>query len=395
MEPSPASLTIHRPVDVDEGRRLHAAGDLAAAEAVYLAVIATRPADPQALHLLGVLRHQQGKSDEAVDLIEKALAHAPDLAAGWQNLVLPLVRLGRVEKALAASAEAVRRAPEAAGAWINRALAGLSAGDAALAAEAAETALAIEPTAPVAWQHFGSARFRQGRHALAERHFRRALALAPASRDAAIGLGEVLMETERFDEAAAVWRALFERDRNDPLARVNLGAALRALGDLDGARTAWTGGVRSPELDYDLGCLDLLTGRWPEGWAGYERRWDVPVERPHRKVAGLALWRGGAVGTLLVHHEQGLGDTIQFAAFVPRLLEWADRILLVVQPRLRALIEALAPIRAAGNRILVIADGEGTLTADAWVPLLSIPHRLGIRRRRSAPTPFWFPTRTG
>ncbi len=80
---------------------------------------------------------------------------------------------------------------------------------------------------------------------------------------------------------------------------------------------------------------------------------------------------------------------------MPRLLEWADRILLVVQPRIRALIEGLSPIRAAGNRILVIADGEGTLTADAWVPLLSVPHRLGIRPETVAAEPTIVRTRSG
>lgn len=393
MEPSPAALTIHRPVDVDEGRRLHAAGDFAAAEAVYLAVLATRPDDPTALHLLGVLRHQQGRSDEAVELIEKALARAPDMASAWQNLVLPLVRLGRTSRALAASDEAVRRSPEAAGAWINRALACLSAGDAESAAAAAETALSIDPTSPLAWQHFGSARLREGRHALAERHFRRALALAPGARDAAIGLGEVLMETDRFDEASAVWRGLAERDGGDALARVNLGAALRSAGDMDGALAAWTGGQRSAELDYNLGCLDLLMGRWANGWSGYERRWEVPIERPPRKVAGLRLWTGGAIGTLLVHHEQGLGDTIQFAAYVPRLLAFADRILLVVQRPLKSLVEAMEPIRAVGGRILVIADGEGMLNADGWLPLLSVPHRLGLLPETVAAAPAIVPDR--
>jgi Flp pilus assembly protein TadD len=76
--------------------RLHQDGDLAQAEALYRRILEQRPDHPGALHLLGVLAHQQGHDDRAVDLIARAIALRPDQATYHSNHGVALLGLGRL-----------------------------------------------------------------------------------------------------------------------------------------------------------------------------------------------------------------------------------------------------------------------------------------------------------
>ncbi len=384
MESPALSPADARPVTVNEGRRLHASADWSGAEMIYRAVLAVAPEDPDALHLLGILRHQRGDSAEAVSLIRRALALRPDHAPSWSNLTLPLAAEKRFGEAAEAGAEAVRLAPENAGNWVNLAMALNAGGRPAEAAEAAEAAIAIEPGLSLGWQHLGQARLLEKRFGAAERHFRRAITLAAANGsapgEAQAGLAQALYGLMRYGEATAVWRSLLDADPASRVARLNLGASLRAEGQFAAALGVWSEGESGPETEFNTGCTYLLLGDWTRGFEGYERRYDVPIEPVPAKVAGVPLWTGEPLaGTLLVHHEQGLGDTVQFLPLIARLLTRVARIVMVCQPALAAFLGTCQPVKAAGRRILILRDGEPLPAVDAWLPLLSAPHRLALQ----------------
>lgn len=221
----------------------------------------------------------------------------------------------------------------------------------------------------------------------------RALAADDAADDALAASGWLLHELAELDQAECVLRRLLAREPRHLQGLVNLGAVCRDQGRVEEAigwwRRATIADPRSIEARYDLACGRLLAGRWPEGWAGYEDRWRVRrLARPD--LRGTPLWDGRPLtrGTLLVHHEQGLGDTLQFVRFLPRLLETVDRVVLVAQLSLRRLL-ADAPMFAAmpdtkRARLELWAEDEPPAPADAWVPLLSLAMHLGLTLEQAA-----------
>lgn len=364
-----------------EARRQHLAGRLGEAEAAYRLLIDHDPDDAEALHLLGVARHQQGAADEAVQLIRRALELVPDLAAAWQNIILPLMDLRRVDEAIAAGAEAMRLSPEKAGARGNYILALVAARHLARAALVAEEGLALDPAQAGLWTQLGHVRMEQGETGLAEALLRRALAVDPGHLEARYNLGVVLQSQRRDAEAIAPFEAVLARDPGHRGARLNLGVALRTCGRLPEALAVWAASPVQPadwaDLDYNIACGHLLAGDWAAGWAGWERRTDT-VQPVRLTYAGeRPRWDGTPVpdATVLVWHEQGLGDTVQSVRFVAAVLERVGRLVLVVQPGLKALIATLAPV--ADGRVTLLAEGEPVPAHDYVVPLMSLPALLG------------------
>ena len=95
MSEQQQSLTIQQAIDL--GVQHHNAGDLTKAEGIYKQILQSDPDQPVALHLLGVIAHQVGKNDVAVDLITRALAIKPDYAEAYSNLGNALRELGKLD----------------------------------------------------------------------------------------------------------------------------------------------------------------------------------------------------------------------------------------------------------------------------------------------------------
>ena len=124
-------------------------------------------------------------------------------------------------------------------------------------------------------------------------------------------------------------------------------------------------------------------GLWDEAWDAYEVRFDLlPSAFPRVTRPGpdgprpMPVWRGeGAPGAVLVMGEQGLGDTIQFARYLPLLVARGVRVHAVLDPRLHAL---LAPV--CGGLDLRSSASPGSIEGvRAWLPLLNLPRALGLR----------------
>jgi tetratricopeptide (TPR) repeat protein len=360
-----------------EARRLHLGGRFGEAEAIYRLLVDYDPADAEALHLLGVARHQQGAAEEAVRLIRQALVLVPDLAAGWQNIILPLMELSRVDEAIAAGAEAMRLSPEKAGARGNYILALVAAKQTERAALVAEEGLALDPAQASLWTQLGHIRMEQGEPVLAEALLRRALMVDPGHLEARYNLGVVLQTQRRDEEAIAPFEAVLARDPAHRGARLNLGVALRSGGRLADALTIWAESPVAPadwaDLDYNIACGRLLGGDWVHAWAGWERRTDTVAPVRLTYTGGRPRWDGtpNPEATLVVWHEQGLGDTVQSVRFVAAAAERVGRLILVVQPALKALISSLAPV--AEGRVTLLGEGEALPEHDVFAPLMSLP----------------------
>jgi tetratricopeptide (TPR) repeat protein len=369
---------------IARGRDRQAAGAPAEAEVFYREILAEDPQDVEALHLLGVAAHQQGDHAGAVATIGAVVKRRPDFVAAWQNLVLPLVELGRVEEAIACGRRAVELAPGRAGGRINLARALIHAGRFPEAEKVATEAAAIDPRDPIPLCQLGHVRLSTGDAVSADRLFGKALEIAPDHIEALYNRG-VAQQTLLHDETAAGYYArVVTLDPRHRGARLNLGVALRSLGRVEEALKIWAGfdfdPETWPELAYDIACARLLGGDWAAAWAGYEHRLTAtaPFARPPATTS--PRWDGRPIpaGTVMVHHEQGLGDTVQFVRLLPEMLDRVGRLVFVCQPALHALLKS-SPI-FAGERISLVAEGTPIPPHEAWAPLLSLAGFYGLER---------------
>ena len=192
------------------------------------------PENVELLNGMGFALFQQGKSEEAVGALEKALAVDPKHWKAHNNMALASIDIGELEIAEAHYREslAIKQQPTIyndLGFVLER------QGLHEEAAEAYSKALELDPESSVAHYNLGSSLTRRGEFAAAEPHFRAVLEKAPNSQ-AYTGLGIVLWEQDRADEAVASMRAAIEADPDNATAHDQLGKMLLQQGKLEEAR---------------------------------------------------------------------------------------------------------------------------------------------------------------
>jgi hypothetical protein len=153
---------------------------------------------------------------------------------------------------------------------------------------------------------------------------------------------------------------------------VNKGTALRALIRDDEALASFAAAVRPDcaEAHWNAALIRLRRGDFATGWRDYEWRWRKADWAGRRRSFSAPLWRGDepiAGKTMLLHAEQGLGDTIQFVRYAPRVAERGTTVVLECAPQLKGLLQGLDGIAH------VIATGEALPPFDLHCPLLSLP----------------------
>lgn len=352
-----------------------------------------------------------GRADEAVTAHRRALVLAPDLAEAHCNLGNALQALGLVEEAIISLQRAITLKPDLPQAHNNLGNLHKAGGRNADALDAYRTALKLKPAYFEAWYNLGNTLLAERRPADAEVAYARALALEPIHAEARHHLGQALRELGRLPEAQAACRKAIElrpdyaeayttlgnileagQDWEGAVAAhqqavglrgdlaegwSNLGNALNALNRTGEALEAYQAARRlrpdSPEIAYNEGLVRLVRGEWADGWEGYERRWDFKTAR-RRPVQSKPAWDGRASlqgRSIVVYAEQGLGDTLQFARYIPLLAERGAEVHVVVQKPLRALLSSIA-----GLRTIRTAD-EGWPDCDFHCPLLSLPRAFG------------------
>lgn len=210
----PSSL----PVALVEAIRRHRSGDLDAAESAYVAQLAVTPAQPEALHFLGVLRHQQRRTDEGIALVRRALAVAPGYVDAWNNLGNMCKESGHLEEAEDAYRQALALDFDHAGAWNNLGVVLRARGRAPEAVGALRRAVECAPGMTEAYVSLGNA-LRQCRLLKdAIEAFRRALATNPAHAVAHRELGRALYLAGQREEAESVFRSWAAVEPGNPIA---------------------------------------------------------------------------------------------------------------------------------------------------------------------------------
>jgi tetratricopeptide (TPR) repeat protein len=366
---------------LDAATAHHRAGRLREAQAAYQQVLSREPDNPDALGRLGALALQVGRADVAVGLLGRAVTLQPDFAPLRRELAGAYRALGRWPEALQQYRRAVAIDPASADSHCDLATALGAAGREGEAQAEFQRALEIDPGHAVANYNLGVSLQQQGHFAEAAESLRRAIARAPAFAIAHNNLGSVLRELGEPEEAIASYRRAIELAPADPRYRSNIALALQDLCRLDEAIESFDTALRL-RPDYAKGrafraLALLLKGDYERGWADYEWRRAIGITFADRS-AGRPLWDGSdpAGRTILLHSEQGIGDTIQFVRYAPLLAARGARVIVQCQPTLKALLEPSLTARGVWR---VLAEGEPAPEFDSYCPLPGLPHRFGTR----------------
>lgn len=253
----------------------HQAGRLDDAERIYRRVLAADPAQPDALHLLGVVMMARGDHGAAHELLTAAVAAAPEMP-GFHNALANANRgLGRLDDAVAAYRRALELDPKAAAVATNLAATLLEQGDLTGAAEAITQALDIDASYPDAHFVQGELHRIAGDAAAAEVSYRRALGGEGVVGPAHLQLALLLRRQGRLGEAEATLQNLVDRQPTHASGFFHLGVTRQMRGDLAGAAHAYDAaqrcGLASAELFTNLGLALQGLGRLADAET-YQRR---------------------------------------------------------------------------------------------------------------------------
>jgi Flp pilus assembly protein TadD len=325
-----------------EAQTLFRAGEAARAADRLDQALRLRPNFAEALAFGGYLIERSGKLETAARFYGRALELKADMPIVWANYGKALFRLRQFAGALAAFDAGLETSGADADLWNGRAAALRELGR-------------LEESVAAATQ---------------------ALRHDSASAEAAVNLGNALHKLARPDEALAAYTKACElrADYGDAICGAAL--ALRALGRLDEARAAFaraeTLGCR--EAISGRGCLDLMLGDFANGWEGYEARWIAGRSLAEALGVRFPWWRGpGRAGErVLVLNDHGLGDTIQFARYLPRMREHGVEATFVVPRRLHRLLAPATRARLVDR----VPEGE---SFDAQIALSSLPRAFATR----------------
>jgi tetratricopeptide (TPR) repeat protein len=327
--------------------------------------------DPLALIQAGVALAQQGRLDDALPLLERAVRIAPNHPQARLNFGAALAASGRPAEAAGQLREAVRLKPDYVEAHFNL---GNVLRDARRTTEAIDhfrAAIGFRPDHAGAITNLALALTSARRPAEAVPLLQHAARLDPSAKETHNNLGLALADLGRFAEAEAAFGRALELDPRFADALSNLAGVHHELGRMDEALGYYDLALGfAPEassIRYNRSLALLKNGDYDRGWTEYEWRWRRGTESD-RAYPG-PRWDGSALDgrTVLVWTEQGLGDVIQFVRYVPFVRARGGRVVVECPVRLQPLIATCPGVD------VVVTEGEPLPAYDCQIPLMSLP----------------------
>ena len=358
---------------LNEAMALQRQGRLREAEKIYTRVLKAAPDHFDALNMLAAVKARLGRMGEAHRLFSAAAKINPGVAGAWANLGQVLHALKRNEEAVECLDKARALAPDDVAILNQRANTLLSAGRAEEALDEFRQVLARMPQHTEARVNSGVAHAALGASEQAVAEFDTALSIVPGHLGAHYNRGLALHDLGRYAAALDAHERVLAAAPEHDGAWLHRGRALAALNRLNEAVASYgkAAAIRKDNADVHFSeALALLAlGDYRRGFEKYEARWRRSG-MPAPKSRGRPLWLGEyplARKTVLLHAEQGFGDTIQFARYVPLLAATGAKVVLEVQSELTALMTRL------NGGAQIIGRGDTLPPFDVHCPLGSLP----------------------
>ena len=337
-------------------------------------------AKPQYLFTLGSVLRQQKQLEEALAAFEHAARLKPQAVDIWRAVANVMVDLNRIDRAIAAYRHVVKLNPRDRDAAYNAGSLLFRSGKSQEALAYLQTSDELQPNHAPTLQLRALALYDLKRFDEALADIERAHGLDPAQADICNNAGAFLHRLGRNEEALVWFDRALQRRPAYPAALCNKGAALSHLHRFDDAlaiyRRARAIDPAHAEAEWALALLNLLRGNFEAGWAGREVRWKVPdLPIAHFDYA-QPMWLGnGSVEgkTVLVHVDEGLGDTIQYVRYVALLAARGARVILVVPASLCALLSGLPGVAQC------LPMGSELPAFDMYCPIGSLPLAFGTK----------------
>jgi tetratricopeptide (TPR) repeat protein/ADP-heptose:LPS heptosyltransferase/glycosyltransferase involved in cell wall biosynthesis len=387
----------------------HQAGRLLEAENLYRQIIEVQPESANVLCLLGIAARQQGRIGEAIDRYEQAIAQKPDLVEAHLNKANVLLDIGESQSAIDCYEQVVQLAPDCAAAHNNLGWLKQQLGETDAAILHYQNAIAVNPNLPETVHNLANLFKDKGLLSEAIATYRQALAINPNLTNTLLGLGTLLQQQGELTEALNCYRQAVQLEPYNAEAHNNVGALYHEQGQTKAAifhyrqaldlkpnfvdainnlghalvdrgefKEAFACHYRSLELqpDHPTAHLEfaltlLVLGDLQRGFAEYEWRWRTPQLEP--REFQQPVWDGSDLQgkTILLHVEQGFGDSIQFIRYAPILYSQGAKVLVACYPELMRLFATVRGIE------YLSVSFEGLPTFDCHAPLMSLPHLLG------------------
>jgi tetratricopeptide (TPR) repeat protein/GT2 family glycosyltransferase len=439
----------------ENAKKYHKNGHLRHAEYAYRLILQGNPNNHVALYSLGIIAHQNGNNDVAVELISKAIANNPQIPQYYNTLGLILETLGKYEEAVAAYQQAVSSKPDYAEAYHNMAIALQSQKQYVIAVEKCKQAISIKPDYAEAYNTMGYALEQQQQFTGAITNYKQAIQLKPDFAEAYNHIGVILNAQERPNEAIEYYKQALQFDPNYAEVYNNMGIALKAKKQFTEAISCFEEAIRlepdfaeayynmanslrdetrcieaienyrhavrlkpdfaeaynhlgvvlnaqggfaesienheaienyrralklNPdfaEAHWNLSLVLLRTGKLSEGWKEYEWRRNSKLKiitYPHSFER--PRWDGSCFKDkrLLVHYEQGLGDTIHFVRYLPVVKARGGTVILEVRKPLYRLLQGFPGI---DELVEASFDKKPDVKFDYHISLMDLPKIFG------------------
>jgi tetratricopeptide (TPR) repeat protein len=340
------------------------------AVAEYRQVLRLKPDSEEAHFNLAKIFLDQWKLKEARPHMERVLALKPDSAETHINMGILLAREGKPEEARVCYERALVLNPDSVEALCNLGNLFCARGKLDEARACFERAISLSPGVAEVHNNLGVVFRDLGMFDEAQACHERALALKPDYADAQNNLGIIFWDQGKMDDSAASHERALALNPGYSEAYNNLGNTRRSQGRLEEARMCHERALAlnpdNVEAKWNLSLVELLTGDFAAGWRDYEirtRRKNAP------RIFPEPLWRGEPLNgaRILLHAEQGLGDTLQFLRYLPLVKDAGGTVILDVQRSLVRLVAELPGVAA------LVATGDPLPPFDWHCPLMSLP----------------------
>ena len=382
-------------------------GDLTSAGACFQMARTCRPDLAEAHFSLGLLELELGHFGQAAASFEKALVHQPENPEAWFHRGISAKHLGDPGRAEACFRKALVLRADYIEALLSLAILEQEQNHPKDAAVSFRKVLALQPDNLAA--NLNLAMILESRNQLqeAETHARRAAELIPKNPQALtflsalllrrnklqearlfseealsleedfnaahVNLAQILLVENQLEQSAAHCETVLQSDPTNSASLVCLGIIRtrqrRPLEAIDALDRALANDFTNADAEINLGIAELLVGRFETGWRHYESRWRSKqtccIPRPFTQPQ----WKGEDFqgNTLLIHAEQGFGDTLQFVRYASLAAQRGGTIVLECQSALTRLMRSVPGVHR------VIARGEPLPAFDLHVPLMSLP----------------------
>jgi len=337
---------------------------------------AGRP-EPETLLQQADAAYERGELERARKLCEAAMRGAPGSFRAQCLMAAIAADAGQTEDGLRWARSAASGDPAAPAPHYLAGRLWQGAGRLAEAEESYRRAVELQPGHARAHNNLGCVLHMQGKLDAALAEYRKALDLDPSLPQANQNYASIVRDTGALQRAAQSYLRQTQANPRDAMALTDLGNTWRELGRHREALAAYD---RALSIDPDLAeahfsrsFVLLLLGDYAAGWKDYEWRWRIPAFNAPARRFSQAIWDGREIahGSILLHAEQGLGDTLQFVRYAPLVARRCESVVLECQPELQELMRGVQGIGS------LVAAGEPLPPFAAHAPLLSLPQIFG------------------